>query len=44
VRALDLAFITEVVLAEVSASLPELAVPKRVPFVLNDDTSRIEWL
>jgi 8-oxo-dGTP pyrophosphatase MutT (NUDIX family) len=44
VRSLDLAFITEVVLAEVSASLPELAVPKRVPFVLNDDTSRIEWL
>lgn len=44
VRALDLAFITEVVLAEVSASLPSLIVPKAVPFVLNDDTSRIEWL
>lgn len=44
VRALDLAFITEVVLAEVSASLPSLAPPALVPFVLNDDTSRIERL
>lgn len=44
VRALDLAFITEVVLAEVAASLPSLAAPDLVPFVLNDDTSRIERL
>ncbi len=43
-RALDLAFITEVVLAEVTASLPSLTAPPTVPFVLNDETSRIERL
>lgn len=43
-RALNLAFITEVVLAEIDAALPGLAQPGAVPFVLNDDTSRIERL
>lgn len=43
-RQLDLAFITEVVLAEVQASLPSLEAPELVPFVLNDITSRIERL
>jgi 8-oxo-dGTP pyrophosphatase MutT (NUDIX family) len=43
-RALDLPFITEVVLAEIEARLPALAAPREVPFVINDDTSRIEML
>jgi len=43
-RALDLPFITEVILAELTAALPRLAPPRHVPFVVNDDTSRIEWL
>ena len=44
VRSLNLAFITKVVLAEVEASLPTLAPPAQVPFVLNDETSRVERL
>lgn len=43
-RALDLPFITEVVLAEIQALLPDLSAPRDVPFILNDDTSRIEML
>lgn len=43
-RALDLPFVTEVVLAEVQALLPGLQPPHVVPFVLNDDMSRIETL
>ncbi|MDO6728759.1 NUDIX hydrolase [Marinovum sp. 2_MG-2023] len=37
VRALDLPFITEVVLAEVAARLDDPAPPKSVPFFRNDD-------
>jgi 8-oxo-dGTP pyrophosphatase MutT (NUDIX family) len=44
VRRHDLPFITEVVLAEIEARLPALAAPREVPFVINDDTSRIEML
>lgn len=44
VRALDLPFITEVVLAEVQSMLPNLDAPKDVPFIVNDDTSRIVML
>ncbi|WP_108482653.1 NUDIX hydrolase [Oceaniglobus ichthyenteri] len=36
-RALDLPFITEVVLAEVAARLPDLSAPPTVPFFQNDD-------
>lgn len=36
-RALDLPFITEVVLAEVSAALPDLTPPETVPFFSHDD-------
>ena len=36
-RSFDLPFITEVVLAEVSARLPDLAPPDSVPFFRNDD-------
>ena len=43
-RALDLPFITTVVLAEIEAMLPELDQPRDVPFVVNDDVSRIEML
>ncbi len=44
VRALDLPFITEVVLAQVQSMLPNLDAPKDVPFIVNDDTSRIVML
>jgi 8-oxo-dGTP pyrophosphatase MutT (NUDIX family) len=37
VRAFDLPFITEVVLAEIAARLPDLAPPATVPFFRNDD-------
>lgn len=43
-RALDLPFVTEVVLAEIQALLPSLNAPQDVPFILNDDVSRIEML
>jgi 8-oxo-dGTP pyrophosphatase MutT (NUDIX family) len=36
-RGFDLPFITEVVLAEVSVRLPDLAPPETVPFFRNDD-------
>lgn len=36
-RAIDLPFITEVVLAEVAARLPDLGPPPSVPFFKNDD-------
>ncbi len=36
-RGFDLPFITEVVLAEVSARLPEVGAPSSVPFFRNDD-------
>jgi len=36
-RALDLPFITEVVLAEIAARLPDLSPPDTVPFFRNDD-------
>lgn len=41
VRALDLPFITEVVLAEVAARLPDLDAPDSVPFFRNDDESSL---
>jgi 8-oxo-dGTP pyrophosphatase MutT (NUDIX family) len=37
VRQLDLPFITEVVLAEIAARLPDLDEPETVPFFRNDD-------
>lgn len=37
IRALDLPFVTEVVLAEVTARLPALEAPETVPFFKNDD-------
>jgi 8-oxo-dGTP pyrophosphatase MutT (NUDIX family) len=37
VRGFDLPFITEVVLAEIAASLPDLGPPAEVPFFRNDD-------
>jgi 8-oxo-dGTP pyrophosphatase MutT (NUDIX family) len=37
VRAFDLPFITEVVLAEIAARLPDLGPPETVPFFRNDD-------
>ncbi len=37
VRGFELPFITEVVLAEVAARLPDLAPPETVPFFRNDD-------
>jgi 8-oxo-dGTP pyrophosphatase MutT (NUDIX family) len=37
VRGFDLPFITEVVLAEIAARLPDLAPPETVPFFRNDD-------
>ncbi len=40
-RALDLPFITAVVLGEVEALLPALTPPERVPFFVNDDTCRV---
>ena len=43
-RALDLPFVTEVALAEIQALLPALGAPQDVPFILNDDVSRIEML
>ena len=41
VRALDLPFITEVVLAEVASRLPDLAPPRTVPFFRNDDEAHL---
>ncbi len=41
VRALDLPFITSVVLGEVAALLPDLSAPARVPFFVNDDTGQV---
>jgi 8-oxo-dGTP pyrophosphatase MutT (NUDIX family) len=44
-RALDLPFITEVVLGEVAGALPDLAAPEGVPFFQHDETlSRFERL
>jgi 8-oxo-dGTP pyrophosphatase MutT (NUDIX family) len=40
VRALDLPFVTEVVLAEVARRLPDLGPPPGVPFFRNDDEDR----
>lgn len=40
-RALDLPFITSVVLGEVAALLPDLGPPGRVPFFVNDDTAAV---
>ncbi len=37
VRKIDLPFITEVVLAEIAARLPDLGAPESVPFFRNDD-------
>jgi hypothetical protein len=37
VRTFDLPFITEVVLAEIAARLPNLGPPETVPFFRNDD-------
>ena len=37
IRALDLPFITEVVLGELAAALPRLEPPETVPFFRNDD-------
>lgn len=45
VRRLNLAFITELVLAELSRHLPRLDAPDRVPFVRNDSLDRsVIWL
>jgi 8-oxo-dGTP pyrophosphatase MutT (NUDIX family) len=41
-RALDLPFITAVVLGEVETLLPSLSSPGRVPFFRNDDTNRVD--
>jgi 8-oxo-dGTP pyrophosphatase MutT (NUDIX family) len=41
VREFDLPFITEVVLAEVAARLPDLGPPESVPFFRNDDESSL---
>ena len=41
VRQFDLPFITEVVLAEVSARLPALDAPATVPFFRNDDETSL---
>lgn len=44
-RELDLAFITELVLAELQRHLPSLGAPERVPFVKNDTLeSQVIWL
>lgn len=44
-EALDLAFITRLVLAEVHARLPRIDAPDRVPFVKNDSLdSEVVWL
>ena len=44
-RALNLAFITELVLAELARHLPSLDAPARVPFIRNDRMdSRVIWL
>ncbi len=40
-RNFDLPFITEVVLAEVAARLPDLAPPESVPFFKNDDEASL---
>ncbi len=40
-RALDLPFITAVVLGEVASLLPDLGTPARVPFFVNDDTGQV---
>ena len=45
VRALNLPFITRIVLAELERHLPRVDAPERVPFVRNDDPSRgVVWL
>lgn len=45
VRRLNLAFITELVLAELARHLPRLDAPERVPFVKNDRLdSSVVWL
>lgn len=45
VRALDTAFVTELVLAELSRHLPSLDAPERVPFVRADSlSSDVIWL
>ncbi|NRA98407.1 MAG: NUDIX hydrolase [Rhodobacteraceae bacterium] len=40
-RAFDLPFITEVVLSEIAARLPDLSAPEAVPFFNNDDEERL---
>ena len=45
VRRLDLAFITELVLAELARHLPRLDAPERVPFIRNDQIDNaVVWL
>ena len=44
VRALDLPFITRIVLAELENHLPNLGAPEQVPFVKNEEESRVVWL
>lgn len=45
VRALNLPFITRIVLAELERHLPRVDAPDRVPFVRNDDLQRdVVWL
>lgn len=44
VRALNLPFITRIVLAELESHLPKLGAPERVPFVKNEEQSRVVWL
>ncbi len=44
VRGFDLPFITQVVLAEVFHNLLNDAPPAAVPFITNDDTSRVTWI
>ena len=45
VRALNLPFITRIVLAELERHLPRVDAPDRVPFIRNDDIERdVVWL
>ena len=44
VRELNLPFITRIVLAELESHLPNLGAPERVPFVKNEEESRVVWL
>ena len=45
VRRLNLAFITDLVLAELSRHLPSTRAPERVPFINNDSLeSQVNWL